>query len=294
MHRGVQDGRTLSPASAAVNASLDGDVTQPTNGPLLSALAASVASILGGRWSVRPHRGGSSGRTFRADGERPIMIRLDASVPVHARLATLGIVPQILGSGSFEGRPFVLQPLVAAPVTSVDWVRSNADDVARLVRRYQADEVLAGLATPLSPSAFARALGQSTRDAALASRVERLVKQAPTVADDAWRATHGDPNYRNFLSSDPPWLVDWDELRRADPMRDIGQIAWWYLDESAWPRFIAACGEQRGAIDRVHWWAAAESLDVAVRLADRDPEAAAGFFGDFEAAIEGRSNPRRG
>lgn len=76
-------------------------------------------------------------------------------------------------------------------------------------------------------------------------------------------------------------------------MRDIGQVAWWYLDEEAWPAFVAACGQPAESIARVHWWAAAESLDVATRLGATDPAGAAAFMADFEAAFHGHSNPRR-
>jgi hypothetical protein len=78
-------------------------------------------------------------------------------------------------------------------------------------------------------------------------------------------------------------------------MRDIGQLAWWYLAPRLWDDFIEASGVTRGeeARRRLFWWAAAESLHVALRLCPIDAEAAAGFVADFRAALAGEPNPRR-
>ena len=199
--------------------------------------------------------------------------------------------------GSIGGEDFVLQEKLDAPV-DIDpaWMRANRMAVAELLARYLGDAELARLAPQLELRAYVELLVARlvARDPARESLGALLVQSMPAHAGSANAATHGDPNTANFLLSERLWLVDWDDLARTDPMRDIGQVAWWYLDEETWPSFVVACGQRPTAVRRIHWWAAVESLDVALRLADADGEAAEAFLGDFDAAVSGRSNPRRG
>ena len=126
--------------------------------------------------------------------------------------------------------------------------------------------------------------------------IDGLGVQAAGLQGTRLVASHGDPNASNFLvSPNGLRLIDWDDLRRADPVRDLGQVAWWYLPETAWPSFMAAAGLSWDARveRRLAWWVAAESVDVALRLWATDAEAAAAFLRDAEAAIVGRPNPRR-
>lgn len=175
-------------------------------------------------------------------------------------------------------------------------MRANRLAVAELLARYFDDAELVRLAPALDLRAHVELLVARlvARDPARASLGALLVRSIPADAEWATAATHGDPNTANFLLAERLWLVDWDDLARADPMRDIGQVAWWYLDEETWLSFVVACGQPPTAVRRIHWWAAVESLDVALRLGDPDGEAAEAFLGDFDAAVSGRSNPRRG
>jgi thiamine kinase-like enzyme len=164
------------------------------------------------------------------------------------------------------------------------------------MQRYLSDRSLAAMATPLGSEEYAVELAAAIAriDDRWARATRALIDEAPPVDSSSLRATHGDPNATNFMTTEVGlWLVDWDDLRRSDPMRDIGQLAWWYLDESDWTAFIGAAGQPVDAVERVHWWAAAESLDVAIRLHAVDRRAAAAFLGDFDAAIRRGPNPRR-
>ena len=213
-----------------------------------------------------------------------------------SRLAALDVSPAVVAAGAIGGQEYVLQEKIEAPA-DIDpaWMRANRRAVAELLARYLGDAELARLAPRLELRTHVERLVARlvARDPAREPLGALLVRSIPADAEPATAATHGDPNTANFLFSERLWLVDWDDLARADPMRDIGQIAWWYLDEQTWPSFVVACGQPPAAVRRVHWWAAAESLDVALRLADTDEEAAEAFLGDFQAAVVGRGNPRR-
>ncbi len=261
-------------------------------------LADAVAEVLGGTWTVMP-LGGSSRRAFVARGDAEVVVRLDARVEVLERVAAIGVGPRVLGSGAVAGRPFVVQELVpGAPVTPA-WIADHAADAARMVGAVAHDGGLAGLAEPLAAGGYAEQLLRSAEAAGLAPAhlraVGRLVTTTPTDPP-ALVATHGDPNSSNILlAGDRPLLVDWDDLRRADPLRDLGQLAWWYLPETTWSGFIETAGVfwDETTEARLHWWVAAESLDVALRLLPAERTMAEAFLDDMTAALDGRPNPRR-
>ena len=216
---------------------------------------------------------------------------------VARRLSALDVSPAVVAVGAIGGEDFVLQEKIDTRV-GIDpaWMRANATLVAELLARYLDDAELANMAPNLDLRSHVGFLVARliARDPGREALGELLMQSIPADAASATVATHGDPNTANFLLSERLWLVDWDDLARTDPMRDIGQVAWWYLDEDTWPAFVAACGQPPAAAKRVHWWAAVESLDVALRLADAHGEAAEAFLGDFDAAVSGRPNPRRG
>jgi hypothetical protein len=198
--------------------------------------------------------------------------------------------------GRISAEEFVLQEKIEAPLgIGPAWMRANRMAVAELLARYLTDAKLASLAPHLELRAHVELLVARlvARDPARESLGALLIQSIPADAESATAATHGDPNTANFLLGGRLWLVDWDDLALADPIRDVGQVAWWYLDEQTWPSFVVACGQPPTAVRRIHWWAAVESLDVALRLADTDGETAEAFLGDFDAAVSGRSNPRR-
>ncbi|MPZ13480.1 MAG: phosphotransferase [Chloroflexi bacterium] len=68
--------------------------------------------------------------------------------------------------------------------------------------------------------------------------------------------THGDPSYTNFLVIDiRTFLVDWDDLMLADPLRDIGPLLWWYVLPVKWNAFFLAYGLEptERVIHRLFW-----------------------------------------
>ncbi len=164
---------------------------------------------------------------------------------------------------------------------------------------YQADATLTALLgeRPLKASSYAADLVERSRGAAVGEFAHRLRDAIPIDADaHAAVPTHGDPNASNFIvPRRHPYVVDWDDAALADPMRDIGQILWWYVPPAQWPHTLDRWHlELDDALEhRLHWWVAAESLDVALRLsADGHHADAEAFATDARAALEHRPNPR--
>jgi hypothetical protein len=271
---------------------------------------ARLAAAIDGLVAGGPYRlsalGGSSGRTFLATGSGgACVVRLDADVAVLERLAHIAVGPAVMAAGDVGGRAFVVQELVTGGRIDRPWLAAHVPDLADLVARYQSDAGLALLATSrpeLTPSRYGLSLVAAAEGlsgeglAAARGTAAQLLALAGDLATTKVTATHGDPNSENFLAGSRLLLVDWDDLALADPMRDIGQLAWWYLPEEAWPSFLAATGEgfDGPTLDRLYWWVAAESLDVGLRLHGVDAPAARSFFDDAMAALDRQPNPRRG
>ena len=272
----------------------------PIGPPVSDSIQAALGRLLGGEgWAVTP-LGGSTGRAILATGPQTVVVRLEARADVAARLDRLGVGPRVLAASDAGGRPFVVHEHVAGEAPSPGWIAAHASDVASLIDRYARDPVLAELAEPLTPGELARQLTDGAAGVALSAAerdiVEGVVASAASVPDVPLGASHGDPNGSNIIvAGDRLLLVDWDDLRRADPLRDLGQVAWWYLPPAGWPAFMAAAGLgwDPGVEARLFWWVAAESVDVALRLLPGNPDAATSFFGDARAALDGHANPRR-
>lgn len=265
-----------------------------------ATLARAVGEVLGGTgWTVMALPG-SSGRTFVAEGPGRVVLRFVDAPAVLEHAGLIGVAPRVLGQGVLDGRSYVVQEHVESEVVDGAWIAANRGAVAGLLAALQGDARLAALALPLTPSSFVAQLRASSATGALPGAA-RLVDELASMTSDLdpapLVASHGDPNASNFVGSrDALYLVDWDDLLRADPVRDLGQVAWWYLPEIDRPAFMAAAGSRwdDGVARRLTWWVAAESTDVALRLWPADRVAAAAFIRDAEAAIGGRPNPRRG
>ncbi|MCA1569702.1 MAG: phosphotransferase [Chloroflexi bacterium] len=223
-------------------------------------------------------------------------MRLDTDPAIIARLSALGLTPGLLGSGSVAGRTFVIQQRITGEPLNSRGLAAHWKDAAALLRRLHEDIVLARMVRRLSPAELVETSSSRLPVAHPARAGAReLLARSDRLGAVLHVATHGDPNAGNFLFDGKLWLIDWDELQLADPVRDVGQVAWWYLDRAAWPAFLTAAGIpfEDAAMDRLFWWVAAESLDVAVRLLPSDPESAAAFLGDMAAALAHQPNPRR-
>ena len=257
------------------------------------------ASLGPAGWVTRA-LGGSGGRTFLGQADRSVVVRFDADPVVLRRVAALGVGPEVLASGVIGGRSYAIQEHIPSTALTGPDLEVRDGELARLVGRFAGDRDLATLARPLAPADVLA--DAATRITSLAepgrwrAALTRLTNLAGRLEIATTVASHGDPNATNVLAAaNRLLLVDWDDLRTADPMRDLGQLAWWYLPRPRWAAFIEAAGVRwtTGVEARLFWWVAAESLDVALRVAPTDPIGADAFLRDAEAALAGQTNPRR-
>ncbi len=263
-------------------------------------------------WHVEKPKEGWSEKSFIAtcDDQR-VFVKFDISVPVLERLALLGVAPEVLARGEYRGHPFIVQKFIRGSYPTRQWFSENLAFTAELIQRYHQDEYLATLMKERPPTYHQHILARLTE---LDRRIQaatspRLHSRGTEQSLDAFRAqadrlpaetlvpTHGDPSYKNFLvSSQRVYLVDWDDLALSDPIRDIGPLLWWYVPSERWREFFAAYGvsPDQALLDRLFWWVAEESLDIALALDERGyHEDTDEFFVDFAAAIRQEENPHR-
>src|SRR5205085_7082151 len=88
--------------------------------------------------------------------------------------------------------------------------------------------------------------------------IDQLWERSTSLAPTDLVPTHGDPNWKNFVLSQTLCLVDWDDAALPDPLRDIGQLMWWYVPPKRWGDFFRAFGlvDDEVSRDGLFWWAA--------------------------------------
>jgi Phosphotransferase enzyme family len=273
------------------------------------ARAVLSTSPAAGDWKVWRARSGWSQRTFVAvDGRRRIFLKFGAEVDALRRLAELAVTPAVLHSGEYRGHSFVIQAFIGGRHPHHGWFGRHLPELASLVGAYQRDARLRALVSPTTTLTHRGLVTGVLDDLELRSRrgitppqdgqlleaIGHLRRLSTNLPSAELVPTHGDPNPKNFILTDDLYLVDWDDLALSDPFRDVGQLLWWYVPRNRWHDFFELFGFDEGphARDGLYWWVAAESLDVAMKVAERgDPGRAKEFLADFAAAIEQRANP---
>ena len=258
-------------------------------------------------WNIqRPHEGASGRPKFVARrNNHVVFVTLDVPVSALRRLAALGVTPNVLDAGIYEGRTYCIQEYLAGTRPDVRWFSSHMHEVATLIRTYHKDSELQRLAAESAPTTGesapqwevrqleerARSLGGTCN---VLTAVAEFVRQAESMPAMPLVATHSDPNLSNFvLYLGRTYLVDWDDVVLSHPGRDLGPLLWWYFSPENWEAFLDAYG-MGFEPDVVYWWAARISLAVAIWFVERDTHAAAErFIEDFIAATNRRGNPQR-
>ena len=126
------------------------------------------------------------------------------------------------------------------------------------------------------------------------SAFEKLNNQAQKLHPVKLMPVHPDPNTKNMLLIDSKLLlVDWDNLKLSDPMRDAGLLLWWYVSPRKWPIFFHAYGlpVDEDLADRIYWWSARTSFAIALWHVEHGYDCTA-FLQDSVAAVNKDGNPR--
>jgi aminoglycoside phosphotransferase (APT) family kinase protein len=277
-------------------------------GAVNDVLERAASELLGpGRWTLSPlTRGGGSHSWVARDGRRRLFVKAGNNRELLRRLAGLGVVPPIIASQPLDDGDLVVQEFVDGVQPDGRWIDENVAELGRLVRSYHSQpglhEGVPAMSAATAAGSLRRRLDRFAPRMGIADGVLRDVvvelSRTPTEVGTAEHVlTHGDPNASNFLRSRPTglFLVDWDDAAISDPLRDVGQILWWYVRPERWANGLAEFGVPDSAPvrDRLFWWAAAESAEVALHhLEHGRPDDAGAFALDALAATRQRHNPR--
>jgi fructosamine-3-kinase len=256
-------------------------------------------ALLGvGHWSIEPaDSGGSFGRSWIAsDGRRRFFLKEGVNAELLRALADIDVAPPVHASSG----EVVVQEFVVGVSPSAQWIDEHIDAVVALVNRYHAKATLREFGQPLSRDQYVAQLSDRVEhsDSAMLREVVDSIGDKATDDGIAQPAlTHGDPNTSNFIvrTDGRLCLIDWDDARTSDSMRDIGPLLWWYAHPARWETALRAAGQPDDASTRarIYWWAAARSIDVALWLTEHgERDRAATFENDARAAAHGLPNSR--
>jgi Ser/Thr protein kinase RdoA (MazF antagonist) len=237
-----------------------------------------------------------------------LFLKFDTDTPAWPRLAAIGATPPLLAMGTAGGRSYIIQTFVDGKHPDRDWFASHLALLARFMRSYHDDEPLQEIVTPARAEPYAahvrrevvgleRALADETSGIFVSADFrylfQRFKAQAERLQTVPLLPVHPDPSPANILVTETGLtMIDWDDVLLSDPLRDVGLVLWWYLAPRLWPAFCDQAGTALDR-DRIFWWVARRSLEVALWFAARGaPAPARAFCDDFCRAVQQQPNPQ--
>lgn len=196
-------------------------------------------------WKLHPISGGTGDAYMGVRSNEKIFLKRNTS-PFIAALAAQGITPRL----KWTQRTFSGDTLTAQEWH--DGRRLNKNDMADqevidLIKFYQSSDHLLILlkrvgGIEMSPIDLIDLYFKELPNSLLTNNFLNQVVQhlEHTLDNDFYRVTpticHGDLNHNNFLMSneDHLYLVDWDNVRIADPLSDITYLLVHYFDTDEW------------------------------------------------------------
>lgn len=259
-------------------------------------------------WRIASPPAGMQKEAYIAQSDQStVVVKFDAGTPAWSRLAEIGVTPPILGMGTYQGRPYLIQQFVEGTYPDRAWFAQHIEVLARFISRYHHDARLAELlsAPPVQSytdhirrqvamlmDAMAAASADMFRTDQARHAFAQFSEQARQLQPVPMAPTHADPSPSNMLvTKHGMTMVDWDDVLLSDPMRDVGLVLWWYLPQRAWQAFFDVYGAAMER-DRIFWWVAKRSVELALWFdTRRADEPAQAFLDDFYRAVQRQPNP---
>jgi aminoglycoside phosphotransferase (APT) family kinase protein len=262
-------------------------------------------------WRVARTEYGSAGDSYLVSREgHRLALKFSIPPPGLERLSELGVAPRLISQGEYRGRPWMLQEYIAGDHPRPAWFADHLPALAAGLRRYHDDLPLRSLLLQDPHTVHAQDLVLARQEVRRARQAHNAISPAVANAPDAFDIyeeqmdalgpgpevpVHPDPNRKNFIvTRDTFFLIDWDGICLSDPLNDAGVMLWWYVLAARWPEFLTAYGLEpnQRVLDRVYWWTARRSLQVALWLVERGrQEVGREFMIDFVAAAFQHANP---
>jgi aminoglycoside phosphotransferase (APT) family kinase protein len=261
------------------------------------------------QWNITNPPDGQQKACFVArSADQSVFIKLDVPIAALHRLGEIGVAPQVLASGEVGGISYVIQEFVVGMYPDRQWFANHLATLARFIKRYHDDYPLTALLSMHVTTGFANhiTLDLSTLEQQFRSldvtelhtlevelSFERLKSWSKHLNSAILVPIHPDPNTKNILLfNDSLVMVDWDDMKLSDPMRDVGLLLWWYVSQHRWEEFFREFGLQmdEALLERIFWWAARTSFAIALWHIEHGYDCQA-FLKDFQAALNKENNP---
>lgn len=248
--------------------------------------------------------------------EQALFVKVGAQTPRVRAMAEAGLTPPVLVEEELEdGLGLLVQPLVEGRKPSPQDLNEHLEQAAEVVGRMHGDETvqgaLPGVAWESYREAGERALarlrerwgpyrGRAGQAAIYVDRsLDSLEGEIEGFTGEGLVASHNDICNDNWLLTPEGrlYLVDLDMMELDDPACDTGIFLWWYYPPEVRRRFLEIAGYEvdEGFETRMRVRAAMHCLRITLPREDSFDTFQADYasaLGDFEAAVEGRENPR--
>ena len=260
-------------------------------------------------WLIsKPGKGLQKECYIARNGDFKVFIKFDIPVAPLRRLGEIGVAPRVLASGVLDHKTYVIQEYLTGIYPNWQWFAHNLPSLAAFIKRYHDDQELAVILAEGADTGYQEHIAAEIADLeiqfqaldadelhepTIVSAFELLKVQAQKLQPVKMVPIHADPNTVNMLLvGDTLRMVDWDDIQLSDPMRDAGQLLWWYVAKRQWREFFAVYGlpMNEALIERINWWAARTSFAIALWHVEHSYDSTP-FLQDFIAAIHGESNP---
>ncbi len=260
-------------------------------------------------WTISKPEDGQQKECYIAqNGDMKVFLKFDVPVAPLLRLGEIEVAPRVLASGILDDKPYIIQEYINGTYPDWQWFAHNLPLLATFIRRYHDDEKLTALLANGTHSDYHSHIAAEISNLqrqfqtlqvdelhtpAIIEAFEMLKVQAHQLQPVKSVPVHVDPNTKNILlTGDTLRMVDWDEITLSDPMRDAGQLLWWYAARRQWYEFFATYSLplDEALIKRIYWWAARTSFAIALWHVEHSYDCTP-FLQDFVAAIHGESNP---
>lgn len=260
-----------------------------------------------GQWAIQKAHSGESSQAFIAsNGKKKVFIKYDVTSRALKRLAELGLTPKLIYDGTHEDRPYIVQEFVAAEYPDRKWFSGNLQPLAKFITAYQQDVQLRNILLGNRSEEYSehierelRVLEESINNSGsdvfnrdeVKTGIKRLQEKSKSLKRAPLVPTHADPNAKNFLiTNNGLVMVDWDDIKISDPMKDVGLMLWWYVPKIKWGNFAVYYGRDLDE-EKIYWWTARASIQIATWFAKRnDKENAEFFLREFLGALQERDN----
>lgn len=262
-------------------------------------------------WIIQKTKHGLSKETFKVSNDKKMyFVKFDVNIPPLVRVVELGIAPKIVVTGTCKNKTYIIQEFIDGYYPSRNWFNVNLKKLAEFIKIYHSDRMLFDILKKDSEIDYKMNVQSSLKFVEkelekvkeiikpdqIKNDLEKLISQSNNLIPVELTPIHTDPNYKNFLLFENKlYMLDWDDVRLSDPVRDIAPLLWWYVEKEKWQEFFKNFGLDLNddLLNRIYWWMARQSLTIAIFFAKKkDENQVNNYLADFKSALNRDTNPQ--